>query len=284
VSGFLIPVGSSLSKEARNLINCKARPQLLLAKVQNAPLRNLVRQEMSYSYENKVVLVTGGTGVLGRAVTEAFARAGASVFVSYRSPREAAVLRSQLGPFENKVTLIESDLMKEDSVSLLVETVLRQSGKIDVLVNVVGGYAGGPLIHETQEKDFDFMLNLNLKTAFHISKAILPSMIAHKQGKIVHVASRTGLKGEATVGPYSISKAGVIRLTETIADEVADSGICCNCVMPSTIDTETNREAMPNADFTKWVKPEEVARVILFLCSDDGKAINGAAIPVYGRA
>jgi NAD(P)-dependent dehydrogenase (short-subunit alcohol dehydrogenase family) len=239
---------------------------------------------MNYTYENKVVLVTGGTGVLGRAVTEAFVRAGASVFVSYRSPREAAVLRNQLGPHENKVTLIESDLMKEESVSSLVETILRQFGRIDILANVVGGYAGGPGIHETREKDFDFMLNLNLKTAFLISKAVLPSMIAQKQGKIVHIASRTGLKGEATVGPYSISKAGVIRLTETIADEVGDSGVCCNCLMPSTIDTETNREAMPNADFTKWLKPEEIARVILFLCSDDGKVINGAAIPVYGRA
>jgi NAD(P)-dependent dehydrogenase (short-subunit alcohol dehydrogenase family) len=239
---------------------------------------------MNYSYENKVVLVTGGTGVLGRAVTEAFAKAGASVSVSYRSPREATVLRNQLGPLENKVTLMESDLMKEESVSSLVGTILRQFGRIDILTNVVGGYAGGPAIHETDEKDFDFMLNLNLKTAFHISKAVLPSMIAHKQGKIVHIASRTGLKGEATVGPYSISKAGVIRLTETIADEVSDSGISCNCLMPSTIDTEANREAMPDADFTKWVKPEEIARVILFLCSDDGKVINGAAIPVYGRA
>jgi len=128
------------------------------------------------------------------------------------------------------------------------------------------------------------MLNLNLKTAFFISKAVLPSMIEHKQGKIVHISSRTGLKGEATVGPYAISKAGIIRLTETIADEVGDSGICCNCLMPSTIDTEANRKAMPKADFTKWVKPEEIARVILFLCSDDGKVINGAAIPVYGRA
>jgi NAD(P)-dependent dehydrogenase (short-subunit alcohol dehydrogenase family) len=239
---------------------------------------------MNYSFENQVVLVTGGTGVLGTAVTEAFVRAGASVFVSYRSPREATVLRNQLGPHENKVTLIESDLMKEDSVSSLVETILRQFGRIDILANVVGGYAGGPEIHETREKDFDFMLNLNLKTAFLISKAVLPSMIAHKQGKIVHISSRTGLKGEATVGPYSISKAGVIRLTETIADEVADSGICCNCLMPSTMDTETNRKAMPNADFTKWLKPEEIARVILFLCSDDAKVINGAAIPVYGRA
>jgi len=239
---------------------------------------------MNYSYENKVILVTGGTGALGSAVTEAFVKANGSVFVSYRNSREATSLKDQLGPQGNQVTLIESDLMNEDSVRSLVETILHQVGQIDVLVNVVGGYAGGPAIHETKEKDFDFMLNLNLKTAFFISKAVLPSMIAHKQGKIIHISSRTGLKGEATVGPYSISKAGVIRLTETIADEVGDSGICCNCLMPSTIDTEANRKAMPKADFTKWVKPEEIARVILFLCSDDGHVINGAAIPVYGRA
>ncbi len=109
-------------------------------------------------------------------------------------------------------------------------------------------------------------------------------MIERKQGKIVHVASRTGLKGEATVGPYSISKAGVIRLTETIAEEVRDLGINCNCVMPSVIDTEANRKAMSDADFSKWVKPEEIARVILFLCSEDAKIINGAAIPAYGQS
>jgi len=238
---------------------------------------------MSYNYESKVILVTGGTGALGSAVSKAFVKANGSVFVSYRNPQEATALRNELGP-QGKLTLIQSDLMNEDSVRSLVETILHQTGRIHVLVNVVGGYAGGSAIHETKEKDFDFMLNLNLKTAYFISKAVLPSMIAHRQGKIVHISSRTGLKGEATVGPYSISKAGVIRLTETIADEVGDSGICCNCLMPSTIDTEANRKAMPKADFTKWVKPEEIARVILFLCSDDGKVINGAAIPVYGRA
>ena len=239
---------------------------------------------MNYIYENQVVLVTGGTGALGRAVTEAFVKAKASVFVSYIIPQEVSVLKNQLGRDQNKVTVIECDLMREDSVRGLVETVLRQSGRIDVLANVVGGYAGGPPIHETKEKDFDFMLNLNLRTTFLITKAVLPSMVEHKQGKIVHIASRTGLKGEATVGPYSISKAGVIRLTETIAEEVRDYGINCNCVMPSVIDTEANRKAIPDADFSKWVRSEEIARVILFLCSDDAKIINGAAIPVYGES
>ncbi len=230
------------------------------------------------------MLVTGGTGALGRAVTEAFVKAKASVFVSYIIPQEVTVLKSHLGPDQNKVTMIESDLMKEDSVSGLVQTVLRQSNRIDVLANVVGGYAGGPAIHETKEEDFDFMLNLNLRTAFLISKAVLPSMIERKRGKIVHVASRTGLKGEATVGPYSISKAGVIRLTETIAEEARDFGINCNCIMPSVVDTEANRKGMPDADFSKWVKPDEIARVVLFLCSEEARVINGAAIPVYGQS
>ncbi len=239
---------------------------------------------MTYSYENKVVLVTGGTGALGRAVTEAFVKADASVFVSYIISEEITLLKYQLGHNQNKVTIIESDLMKGESVRRLVETVLHQSGRIDVLANVVGGYAGGPSIHETKEKDFDFMLNLNLRSAFLISKAVLPSMIERKKGKIVHIASRTGLKGEATVGPYSISKGGVIRLTEAIAEEVRDFGINCNCLMPSVIDTEANRKAMPDADFSKWVKPEEIAQVILFLCSEDARIINGAAIPVYGKS
>ena len=231
-----------------------------------------------------MVLVTGGTGALGRAVTQAFVKAGASVFVSYIIPEEVTMLKNQLGQEQNRVTIIEADLIKDESVHGLVNTVLRQSGRGDFLANVVGGYAGGPPIHETTEEDFDFMLKLNLKTAFLISKAVLRPMIERKQGKIVHIASRTGLKGEATVGPYSISKASVIRLTETIAEEVRDYGINCNCLMPSVIDTEANRKAMPDADFSTWVKPEEIARVILFLCSENAKIINGAAIPVYGQS
>ena len=139
---------------------------------------------MNYIYENKVALVTGGTGALGRAVTEAFVKSNASVFVSYIIPQEVTVLKNQLGRDQNKVTMIESDLMKEDSVNELVETVLRQSRSIDVLVNVVGGYAGGPAIHETKEKDFDLMLDLNLRTAFLISRAVLHSMIEHKRRKM----------------------------------------------------------------------------------------------------
>ena len=137
--------------------------------------------KLDHNYENKSVLVTGGTGALGRAVTEAFVKANASVFVSYIIPQEVILLKDALGSDQNKVMMIETDLMKEDSINRLIETVLSQSNRIDVLANVVGGYAGGPAIHETKEKDFDFMLNLNLKTAFLISKAVLPSMIERKE-------------------------------------------------------------------------------------------------------
>ncbi len=241
-------------------------------------------KDLGYNFEGGTVVVTGGTGALGLAVVEAFFKAGATVYVSFIIAQEVEALKTRLGADAEKVNILECDLANAESVRNFVDMILQKSGRIDALVNVVGGYSGGPAIHETDERDFDFMMKLNLKTAFLISKIVLPHMIRKGHGKIVHVASRTGLRGEATVGPYSISKAGVIRLTETIADEVKEFGVNCNCIMPSVIDTEANRQAMRDADFSKWVKPEEIAKVILFLCSEDARVINGAAIPVYGQS
>ncbi len=127
-------------------------------------------------------------------------------------------------------------------------------------------------------------MNMNLKSVFLCSKAVLPQMIKQNYGKIINISSRPALKGVAGVGAYSASKAGVLNLTETIADEVRDYDINVNAILPSTIDTPANRRDMPEADFSKWVKPEEIARVMVFLASDDSKPISGAGIPVYGKA
>ncbi len=139
-------------------------------------------------------------------------------------------------------------------------------------------------VAELDETEWDKMMNMNLKSAFLISKHVIPLMVSAKHGKIVHISSRTGLKSDGYDSAYSASKSGLIRLVEAISEEVKEHGINVNCILPSTIDTEANRNAMPNSDFSKWVKTGDLANLILFLCSDEAKVINGAAIPAYGLA
>ena len=149
---------------------------------------------------------------------------------------------------------------------------------------MVGGYLGGKGVSELDEKEWDLMMTMNLKSAFLISKHVIPQMISSKYGKAVHVSSRTGLQSTGYDSAYAASKSGLIRLVESLSEESKESNINVNCIMPSIIDTEANRKAMPTADFSKWVKAEELANVVLFLCSEDAKVITGAAIPTYGVA
>jgi len=185
--------------------------------------------------------------------------------------------------YKSQIKFIKANVTKEEEVKKTIQETLEEFGKIDILVNIVGGFAYAKIL-DTDEKTWDSMMNMNLKSAYLCSKAVLPHMIKQNYGKIVNISSRPALKGSAGVGAYSASKAGVLNLTETIADEVKDYEINVNTILPSTIDTPANRRDMPNADFSKWVKPEEIARVIVFLASDDSKPISGAAIPVYGKA
>ena len=234
-----------------------------------------------HDFSNKVVLVTGGTGALGRSITQAFVESNATVISTYVNDRET----SQGSP-ENKsaVQLIKADVTKDEDVDKLVSDITGKYGHIHILVNVVGGYIGGKSLPDLGEKEWDKMMTLNLKTAFLISKHVTPQMISSKYGKIVHVSSRNGLKSEGHDSAYAASKAGLIRLVEALAEETKESNINVNCIMPSTIDTAATRKAMPNADFGKWVKPEDLANVVLFLSSEEGKVITGAAIPTYGVA
>lgn len=234
--------------------------------------------------EGKSGIITGGTGALGRAVTEAFVKAGARVAVPYIVDEEIQLLRSRLKQSMTKVLLQKVDLFKEPDVRNSVAFFSKKLHRIDFLVNLVGGYFGGPTIAETDERDWDRMMRLNLKPTFLACKAVLPYMVKRKYGRIVNVASESGLKGEGTLGAYSVSKSGVLRLTETIADEYRERGITANSILPRIIDTHANREAMPKANFSRWPKPEEIAKVVLFLTSDDSKLVSGAAIPVYGVA
>ena len=236
---------------------------------------------MAYDFSGKVVLITGGTGALGRAVAQAFGTSNATTVVTYIIEEEREDVKSKI---KTIAELVKADITKEDQAKKLVSHVIKTYDRIDVLVNVVGGYLGGKTVAELDETEWDKMMSMNLNSAFLISKHVIPLMVAAKHGKIVHISSRTGLKSDGYDSAYSASKSGLIRLVESISEEVKEHNINVNCILPSTIDTEANRNAMPNSDFSKWVKTEDLANLVLFLCSDEAKVINGAAIPAYGLA
>ena len=236
--------------------------------------------------KDKVAIVTGATGALGRVVTRRLAQNGAKVVVLYRKDEALDDLKEYLGDMGSSVTGFMGDATDLQSAQSLARKAIEEHGRIDILLNIAGAYAGGKALADTDEETWDTMMNVNLKTAFLCSKTVLPHMMERRQGKIVNVAARTAVQRgtRARSGAYAVSKAGVVTLTEALAEETRDHGIQVNCIMPSTIDTEANRRMLPKADFTKWVDPEEIAEVILFLASDASKPTSGASIPVYGRA
>jgi NAD(P)-dependent dehydrogenase (short-subunit alcohol dehydrogenase family) len=245
---------------------------------------------MKHDFSNKVIIITGGTGALGRVLIKSFLNGHPRTIVTtYRSEKEMQELKANLSNSsdqspKNSTTLefIKIDVTKDDEIKKLISNIFEKYGQIHILVNVVGGYIGGKNITELDELDWDKMMDINLKTAFLISRHVIPIMITNRYGKLVHVSSRTGIRAEGNDSAYAASKSGLIRFVESVSQEVKKSNININCILPTIIDTEANRKAMPNADFTKWINPEDLSNVILFLCSDDSKIINGSAIPTYG--
>ncbi|OLS29384.1 MAG: 2-(R)-hydroxypropyl-CoM dehydrogenase [Candidatus Heimdallarchaeota archaeon LC_2] len=235
-----------------------------------------------FDFIDKVVIITGAGGALGSQVAELFYHAGAKVALYDILPDDKLQLKfPKLKNLEN--TLFQSvNLTEEESIQNAIEKTINKFGHIDILVNIAGGFRMGPLLHETSENDFDFMIKLNTKTMFLTSKAVIPYMLKQGGGKIISISARAALKGVGKMAPYIASKSMVIRLTESMASELRDSNINVNCILPGTIDTSVNRADMPNADFSKWVDPKDLGNVILFLASEEAKGINGAAIPVYG--
>lgn len=234
---------------------------------------------VAYDFSNKVVLVTGGTGALGRALVNKFINSSARTISSFRDDKEAENLKSE----NSKVELIKMDITNEEQILKTIPTIVERFGTVNILVNVVGGYLGGRNITELGLSDWETMMDLNLKSAFLISKHVIPVMKSTGNGgKVVHISSRTGLKSEGSDSAYAASKAGLIRFVESISQEFKEYNINVNCILPSIIDTEANRKAMPKAEFSKWLSTDDLANVVLFLCSTDAKVINGAAIPTYG--
>ncbi len=233
-------------------------------------------------FAGKVALVTGGTGGLGRAVSLAFLREGAEVIVTYRDDHEFAYLKTESGANASRLTGRRVDVTDEAAVEQLMQGIGVENKALDVLVNSVGGYAGGMKLWELDTKTLDQMLALNLRSGFILSRAAAKAMLRRGKGVIVNVASKAALDHEAGIAAYAASKAAAVAMMDSLAADLKGTGVRVNSILPSIIDTETNRKAMPGADFAKWPKPEDIARVILFLCSDDAKVVHGAAIPVYG--
>jgi NAD(P)-dependent dehydrogenase (short-subunit alcohol dehydrogenase family) len=229
-------------------------------------------------------MITGSAGNLGLAVARAFLNAHASVVLIDRAPDRLAQLFPELVNSEDHFLAQSVDLTDANAVAGTVDEALRQFDRIDVLINAAGGYRAGPSVDATPLEDWDFLFNLNARSIFITSRAVIPAMRRQGRGKIINVASRSALRGEANAALYSASKSVVVRLTESMAAELRDAGVNVNCVLPGIIDTPINRKAIPDADFSGWVKPEALADVIAFLASDAAREITGAAVPVYGRS
>ena len=235
-------------------------------------------------FDGKIAIITGASATLTVAVTPALLDAGATVVVTYRRESDLAKLRERAGITPDaKLTGIALDLTDEEAVSRAYTGIAEQHGGIDILVNIAGGYAGGKLVYETPWSLWQQQLDLNLKTAVLSCQAAVPHMLT-RGGAIINVGTRTATQPAAKLAAYAASKRAVTQLTEALAAELRDQNITANIILPSTIDTPENRQGDPTAKDGRWVKPEDIARVILFLAGPDARIISGAAIPVYGRA
>jgi NAD(P)-dependent dehydrogenase (short-subunit alcohol dehydrogenase family) len=233
-----------------------------------------------FDFSNHVVIVTGAAGNLGAAVARTFQSAGAKLtLVDRADDRLQRTFPDMVGSPDYYFANL-TDVTNADAVKKMVDGTLDHFGQVDVLVNVAGGYRAGTPVHKTTVETWDFMLNLNARSVFLNSCLVIPHMLERGYGRIVSVGARVAMQSRANMAAYSASKAAVVRLTESMAAELEGTGIYVNCVLPRTIDTPANRQAMPKADHSRWTKPEAIADVILFLASESACTLSGAAIPV----
>ena len=233
-------------------------------------------------FQHRVALVTGGTGALGSSVALDLLKSGARVVVTYRSDKEWAALEARAGELRPNLAGAQVDLERAQDVERLAASILADWQRVDFLVAVAGGFAAGKSF-ETDDKTWDHMLNLNLRSLISCLRSVVPVMIRQNFGRIVTVSSRSILRGGgAGIAAYAVSKGAVRQLSKILADELKAYDIHVHCILPGTMDTEANRLAMPKADFSKWVKTEEVARVVHFLLSDDARSVRSVVVPVLG--
>ena len=228
----------------------------------------------------RVAVITGGFGALGQVVAAAAVQHGYSVAIPAHTAKPPAGLADRLGP--NALLLGDVDLTDEVAAVSAMASVVSRFGRIDVLFNIAGGFRWTK-VADSHASDFELLFRMNVQTTANAARAALPALKKSPAGRIVNVGALGAEKASAGMGPYAASKAGVHRLTEALAEELKDAGITVNAVLPSTIDTPQNRADMPDADFSRWVAPADLAEMMLFLASEKAKAITGALIPVRGR-
>lgn len=234
--------------------------------------------------KDTVVLVTGGAGNLGQAVTRSFLEAGARVAVPLYKTDLPESLDPLRGAHGDRVLSFALDLTTERGANEAVREVIEWAGRIDAVAHLIGGYFGGASLAETPVEAWDRMMDLNVKSAWLTARAAIPEMASRGGGSLVFVSSRAALEGRRSRAAYAVAKAALLTLVEAIAEEYRDQGIRANAVLPGTVDTEGNRAMMPDADPERWTPPEQIAEVIRFLASGASEAVSGAAVPVYGRS
>ncbi len=222
------------------------------------------------------VIVTGASGGLGGAVTTAMLDAGWRVVAPVRDARARERVERA-----DEIELVQADLTDPDSAAAVIAAA---GDDLRALVNLVGGFAAPGRVHETPIEEFEAQLRLNLRPTYLMCAAALPVLVAGGGGAIVCTSARAALRPFAGASGYVTAKAGLLAFVDALDVEYRSEGIRANAVLPSVIDTPTNRAAMPDADHARWVAPAEIARVIAFLCSDGAGVVSGARIPVYGRA
>jgi NAD(P)-dependent dehydrogenase (short-subunit alcohol dehydrogenase family) len=211
-------------------------------------------------------------------VSLAFLNESAKVFVTYRSEGEFSALQSAAGERTSSLHGSRTDVTDASQTAGLI----REIGSIDVFVNAVGGYAGGSSLWQTDPATFERMMTLNVRSGFILARSVVPLMLSRRSGVIINISSRSAVDHAAGASAYAASKAAALAMMDSLAADLKGTGVRANTVLPSIIDTDANRKAMPGADFASWPKPDEIANVILFLSSDAAKLIHGAAVPVYG--
>jgi len=234
-------------------------------------------------FKDRVAVITGAAGNIGAALCGALARRGARLAMLDHNQDALAQRLAEL-PDGTDAESFVVDLTDPNSVADCIGRVRARFGGIDILANVAGGFRMGPAVQETDDATWNLMMDLNVRSVFNMCRTVLPIMHAGNGGRIVNVSARAARSGKGNMGPYCASKAAVITLTETLAQENKHLGINVNCILPGTVDTPQNRDAMPDQDHDTWVPPAALADVMLFLASDASRYVTGAAVPVYGRS
>lgn len=233
---------------------------------------------------NHVAVVTGGTGALGQALVPVLLRRSFKLAVTYLVPEEARTLEKELDVDEDRMLLRRVDCTDAEAVSRFMKETVETFGQINVVCALVGKWAGGRDVGETDDVRFDGMLDINLRSTFYTVRAAIPYLLEAEWGRVIAMGSRAATDTPAGQAAFNVAKAGVVALIKSLANELDDTNVTANVILPAVIDTEDTRASLPYADYVRWPKPAEIASVVDFLASPQSAVINGAAIPVYGQS